>query len=344
MSELKARGTKRQRTGDRVTMAAVGRIAGVSQVTVSRALSEPDKVSAETLRRIRQAIEQTGFVPNAIAGALASQRSRLISALVPSLTNVVYSSFVTTFSDRLRGAGYQLLLSETGFEAEEEEKAIASHLSRRPDAILLTGIHHSAQARRMLLGADIPVVEVWDITDTPIDMCVGFSHGEASRAVADYARKKGYPRAATVTANDERAHRRRDAFSARFAALGGEPVAAHDCAGPASISSGRAALADLIDSRNFTRGVIFCSSDALAQGLLIEAQVRGVAVPGDIAVIGFGDQEFAAHLEPALTTVRVDRDRLGKEAADTILARLGGGEKGHLVVDLGFEIVTRRSG
>lgn len=344
MSELKERAPRRQRSGDRVTMATVGRLAGVSQVTVSRALSEPDKVSAETLRRIRQAIEQTGFVPNAIAGALASQRSRLISALVPSLTNVVYSSFVTTFSDRLRGAGYQLLLSETGFTAEEEEKAIASHLSRRPDAILLTGIHHSAQARRMLLGADIPVVEVWDITDTPIDMCVGFSHGEASRAVADHVRGKGYTLAATVTANDERAHRRRDAFAARFTALGGDPVTAHDCTGPASLASGRAALANLIDNKGFGRGVVFCSSDVLAQGVLIEAQARGIAVPGDIAVIGFGDQEFAAHLEPALTTVHVDRDRLGKDAADTILARLGGGEKQHLVVDLGFEIVTRKSG
>ncbi|TYC49503.1 LacI family DNA-binding transcriptional regulator [Rhodobacterales bacterium] len=324
-------------------MATVGRMAGVSQVTVSRALSEPDKVSADTLRRIHSAIEQTGFVPNAIAGALASQRSRLISALVPSLTNVVYSSFVKTFSDSLREAGYQLLLSETGFEPEEELKAIASHLSRRPDAILLTGIHHSAQARKMLLGADIPVVEAWDITDTPIDMCVGFSHVEASRAVADYVMATGYTQAATVTANDERAHRRRDAFAARMTSLGGTPVAAHDCEGPASIASGRAALSDLIEREALRTGVIFCSSDVLAQGLLIEAQACEINVPGNLAIIGFGDQEFAAHLEPALTTVRVDRNRLGKEAADTILTRLNGGEKKRVVVDLGFEIVTRAS-
>jgi len=344
MNEPKPRLSKKHRTSNRVTMTTVGRLAGVSQVTVSRALSEPDKVSPATLKRIQEAIEQTGFVPNAIAGALASHRSNLISALVPSLTNIVYSSFVKTFSDRLREAGYQLLLSETGFDPEEEERAIATHLSRRPDAFLLTGIHHSTQARRMLLGADIPVVEVWDITDSPIDMCVGFSHAEAGRAVADYVREAGYERAGTVTANDERAHRRRDAFGARFTTLGGQQVAAHDCTGPASIASGRAAAADLIETKKLDGGVVFCSSDALAQGVLIEAQARNLTIPDNLAVIGFGDQEFAAHLEPALTTVRVDRDRLGQQAADTILDRLDGADKRQIVVDLGFEIITRRSG
>lgn len=344
MEGAKPQRSRKTRANDRVTMATVGRIAGVSQVTVSRALSEPDKVSAATLKRIRDAIEQTGFVPNAIAGALASQKSNLISALVPSITNVVYSSFVKTFSDRLREAGYQLLLSETGFDPQEEERAISTHLSRRPDAILLTGIYHSAQARRMLLGADIPVVEAWDVTDTPIDTCVGFSHVEASRAVADYVQKAGYKEAATVTANDERAHRRRNAFEDRIKTLLGHAPLSHDCAGPASIASGRLALEDLIDTQGFEKGVIFCSSDVLAHGVMIEAQARGMSIPQDLAIIGFGDQEFAAHLAPALTTVRVDRDQLGKQAADRILARLNGETPKDPVIDLGFEIITRESG
>ena len=343
MDEAKPQRSRKSRSTDRVTMATVGRIAGVSQVTVSRALSEPDKVSAATLKRIRNAIEQTGFVPNAIAGALASQKSKLISALVPSLTNVVYSSFVKTFSDRLRAADYQLLLSETGFSPEEEERAISTHLSRRPDAILLTGIHHSAPARRMLLGANIPVVEAWDITETPIDTCVGFSHVEASRAVAEYVCRQVRRPVATVTANDERAHRRRDGFKARIEALGRATPLSHDCSGPASIASGRAALRDLIDSQGFAEGIIFCSSDVLAQGVMIEAQARGLRIPEDIAIIGFGDQEFAAHLNPALTTVRVDRDALGQQAADTILQRLDGEQAGPPVIDLGFEIITRAS-
>ncbi|AXS42707.1 LacI family DNA-binding transcriptional regulator [Breoghania sp. L-A4] len=324
-------------------MATVGRIAGVSQVTVSRALSEPDKVSPATLKKIQQAIEATGFVPNAIAGALASKRSHLVTALVPSLTNIVYSSFVKTFSERMREFGYQILLSETGFDPRDEETLIAAHLSRRPDAMLLTGIHHSARSRQMLLGADIPVVEVWDMTSTPIDMCVGFSHVEAGRAVADFARELGVERAATVTANDERAARRRDAFAQRFLQAGGQSVEAYDCDGPASIAAGRGALKALVDEKGFASGVIFCSSDALAHGVLIEAQARGIAVPSEIALIGFGDQEFAAHLEPPLTTVLVDRERLGHAAADALLERIEGGEAPAAMVDLGFQIIRRGS-
>ena len=342
MEDTEPKRHKSIRNSGRVTMAAVGRMAGVSQVTVSRALSEPSKVSPATLRRIQEAIEVTGFVPNALAGALASQQSYLISALVPSLTNIVYSAVIKTFSDRMREARYQILLSETGFDLTEEERLIEAHLSRRPDAMLLTGIRHTAQARRMLLGADIPVVEVWDMTDTPIDMCVGFSHAETARAAADFAAGLGHRVAGTITANDERAQRRRKMFAERFISHGGT-VAAHECGGPASIAAGRAGLSDLLNTGELVRGILFCSSDVLAHGAMIEAHARKLRIPYDIAIIGFGDQEFAAHVDPALTTVRVDRDMLGKASADAILSRIHGSTEIEQVTDLGFTIIKRDS-
>ena len=334
--------TSRKPAGRGVTMTTVGRLAGVSQVTVSRALSDPSKVSPETLASIEQAIAATGFVPNAIAGALASNRTRLVTALVPSITNIVYASMIRAFSERMREAGYQILLSETGFEAAEEERAIAAHLSRRPDAILLTGIHHSAQARRMLLGSGIPVVEVWDFTDSPIDMVVGFRHVETGRAAADFAHGAGYRRAATISAGDERALRRKDAFVERFAALTGTTVGQVNFDAPASLAGGRRGLAQLLEA-GFAGGMIFCSSDLLAHGVLIEAAARGLDVPGDVAVMGFGDQDFAAEVAPRLTTIRVDREAFGRAAADALLVRLDGGASPVLSIDLGFEIVRRDS-
>ncbi len=325
------------------TMADVGRIAGVSQVTVSRALSDPSKVSQKTLKKITEAIEITGFVPNAIAGALASRRSKLIAALVPSIVNIVYASMIQSFTETMRDHGYQILLSETGTDLVTEEALITTHLSRRPDAMLLTGIHHTANARKMLLGADIPIVEVWDMTDTPIDLCVGFSHQDAARAVADFAFNAGYVTAGTVSAGDERALRRKSAFSDQFTSLSGHPVAQVNFDGPATLERGRIGLRDLLDKQKIQNGVIFCSSDLLAHGILIEAQARGLKVPEQIAVIGFGDQDFAAHTEPSLTTVRVDRTALGFSAADAILSRLRDGKAKAPVTNLGFEIVRRRS-
>ncbi|MFS4438176.1 LacI family DNA-binding transcriptional regulator [Paracoccaceae bacterium GXU_MW_L88] len=330
-------------SGKRVTMAAVGRIAGVSQVTVSRALSDPSKVSPETLRRIREAIEATGFVPNAIAGALASRKSMLISALVPSITNIIYSSMLRPFSKDMRERGYQIMLSETGFSAEEEEKVIALHLSRRPDAMMLTGIHHSAQARKSLLGAGIPVVELWDISETPIDICVGFSHAETGRAIADFAIEEGFGPVAAIHAGDRRAERRMEAFAARLKARTGEAISIINLEAQASLGQGRRGLARLMDETDFRKGLIFCSSDLLAHGVITEAQARGLKVPDDIAVIGFGDQEFSGFVEPGITTVRVDREALGRQAAEALLTRMQGETVPNPVMDLGFELLRRGS-
>ncbi|WP_240989567.1 LacI family DNA-binding transcriptional regulator [Salipiger mangrovisoli] len=332
----------RKGQGRGVTMETVGRLAGVSQVTVSRALSDPSKVSPATLAKIQEAIAQTGFVPNALAGALASSKSMLISALVPSITNIVYSSMVKAFSEEMRREGYEILLSETGFNAEEEEKLIAAHLSRRPDAMFLTGIHHSAQARRMLLAAEIPVVEVWDITDSPIDFCVGFNHAETGRAAAEYARRKGFAQVGVVSAGDERAQRRGDAFVREWERGGGGRVYRAFFDATATLANGRAGLLRLLE-QGFTGGLVHCSSDLLAHGVMIEARARGLDVPGQIAVLGFGDQPFADAVEPPITTVRVDLAAFGRAAAQAMLGPLRGDRSGPAIIDLGFEIVERKS-
>lgn len=332
-----------RRQGRGATMADVGRLAGVSQVTVSRALSSPSRVSPEALQRIEDAIRRTGYVPNALAGALASNKSNLISALVPSVTNVVYSSMLHAFSEIMWGQGYQIMFSETGFDPAREEKVIATHLSRRPDAMLLTGVKHGAGARRMLLNAGIPVVEVWDISDTPIDCCVGFSHVEAGSAAADFAIEKGYQAAATITAGDERAVRRRDAFAARFGKSTGSVVRQVDFAHSASLGLGREALRQLLEQPLPLRSVIFCSSDQFAQGVLVEAAARGLSVPNDIAVIGFGDQDFAAVTEPALTSMRIDRQELGQVAANALIDRFAGRVQLSPVHKIGFELIRRGS-
>lgn len=330
-------------TGQAITMEAVGRLAGVSQVTVSRALSNPEKVSPKTLKKIQEAIDATGFVPNAVAGALASKRSKLISVLVPSITNIVYTTMVKAFTDILAGSGYQVLLSETGFEDGAEEALIAAHLSRRPDAFMLTGIDHSARSRMMLLGANLPIVELWDLTDSPIDVCVGFSHPESGRAVARFAMELGYKSVATVSAGDERAGRRGDAFVEEFEKVEGNKVTSITFNETGSLAKGRSGLSKLIDEHDFNNGLIFCSSDNLAHGVLIEAQARGLKVPDDFAIVGFGDQELARSVDPLLTSVRVDRPALGEAAAKALLDQLNGGKASSRIIDIGFEIIERET-
>ncbi len=323
-----------------VTMSTIAQMAGVTQATVSRALNRPEVVSPDTLRRIRDAIEATGYVPNLVAGALASSKSRMVAAVVPSITNMVYSALIHHFIELVRAAGYQTILVESGFSPDEEEALVSSLISRRPDGILLTGVHHSNRCRSQLLSAGLPVVEIWDLTESPIDICVGFSHAGSGTAVAEFAHDRGYRAGAVVSAGDERALRRKTAFCDTFRGLGHPAPLEVLFDGPASLERGRHALCRLLE-KGLSGGVIFCSSDLLAHGLLIEAQARGLSVPGDFSVIGFGDQDYATVTIPPLTTVRVSRSELGSRAADALLSRISNGSATQRAIDVGFEIIVR---
>lgn len=327
---------------DSVTLEDVARLAGVSAITVSRALNHPDKVAPPTLEEVTRAIELTGYVPNLLAGGLASQRSRLIAAIVPSIANLVYVDVIRSFSERLNSAGYQVILGESGYSETGEQTLISALLSRRPDGILLTGVNHAAACRRLLMASKIPLVETWDITPTPLDVVVGFSHQRIAEAVADYLAAKGYRRFGTVSADDHRAQLREKALVARLASHGIVDVSISTVANPTDLRRGREGLARLLDA-DFRHGAVTCSSDTLALGVLIEAQSRGIAVPDDIAIFGFGDQNLAADTYPALSTVRIDRPRMGRLAADALLARIAGEEVPEPSIDLGFEIVERET-
>ena len=318
----------------------MARLAGVSTITVSRALNHPDKVAANTLGKVNRAINQTGYVPNLLAGGLAARRTRLITAIVPSLANLVYAETIQYFSAPLNAAGYQVLLGESGYPEQSEQKLVSTVLSRRPDGILLTGVNHTPDCRRLLLAANIPLVETWDLTPTPLDVVVGFSHERLGSAVADFIAARGYRRVGTVSADDRRAGIRENALFARLAEHGIKDTHPGQVPVPSDLRRGRTGLARLLDA-GFGNGIVCCSSDTLAHGVLIEAQARGIRVPQDLAIIGFGDQSFAADTVPALSTVRIDRPRMGRLAADALLARIDDTPLEHHVIDVGFEIVER---
>ncbi len=324
-----------------VTLADVAKVAGVSPITVSRALTRPDLVNARTLEQIRAVVAAMGYVPNLAAGSLRSRRTHLVAAIVPQVTNSIFIDTIQALTDRLAAAGFQLLLGLSGYRQGEED-LVTAILSRRPDAVCLTGISHSAASRRRLLQAGIPVVETWDLTPTPIDMLVGFSHDRVGAAVAEYLLRKGHRRFGLVWADDERALKRRDAVLSALNKAGIGEVPIHAGPAPGTLRLGREGLAQLLE-RGTPLDAVICSSDAVAQGALIEAQVRGLAVPSDCAVMGFGDLEFAAYTKPSLTTIQVDRYAIGRLAAEALIDKLAGRTAREAIVDVGFRLIERAS-
>jgi len=326
-----------------VTLVDVARMAQVSPITVSRVVNHPELVATATLEHVQRVIAQTGFTPNMLAGGLASRRSRLVAAIVPSITNAIFVEAVEALTDRLWEAGYQVLLGLSGYPAAREDALLAAVLSRRPDAIYLTGINHSNETRRRLLAAGIPVVETWDLTPTPIDMLVGFSHEKVGEAVARHLLARGYRRCALLSANDERSQMRRQGFVLELARVGHADVGVAVVPAPSTLALGRRGLIELLAGAGGGQqpDAVFCGSDLLAQGALEEARARGLKVPGELAIMGFGGLEFTRHTTPALSTVCIDRPAIGRLAAEVILARIEGTRQPGQIVDVGFEICDR---
>jgi LacI family transcriptional regulator, gluconate utilization system Gnt-I transcriptional repressor len=335
--------SKRTRRGSgAITLSDVATLAGVAPITASRALNKPDQVSPDVLQRVLDAVEKTGYVPNRMAGALASSRSRLIAAVVPSTVMSVFVETIEALNASLFDAGYQLMVGQSDYSPQREEALLEAVIGRRPDGIFLTGLLRTGRARNRLVASGIPVLETWDLTPTPIDMLIGFSHSAIGQEVAQFLHAKGRRRFGMIMADDERAARRAEAFAATVEKLGCAPVHRLSVGAQRSMRSGRHALASLMQEAPEV-DAIFCSSDLLALGAITEARALGIEVPKRLAVLGFGDVPFAADSLPALSTVRINGSEIGRLGARWLIDRAEGRQGESHILDIGFAIVERES-
>ena len=326
-------------------MRDVARLAKVSAITVSRVLRSPEKVSADTRQRVLEAVRKIGYVPNAIAGSLSSNRSNVIAAIVPTITNPVFADTVHAMATLLRERGYHLLLGQSGASPAEERSLIETFLARRPDGLFIHGGLHSPEVRALLLKSGIPIVEAGNLRKQPLDMVVSYSNYAAAEAMTTHLVERGRRRIAFVSAprrENDRAQARARGFAAALKRHGiaeDENLVLETTLG---LRQGGEALLELV-KRERALDAVFFSGDVLAAGALFECQRRGWKVPGRFAIAGFDDQEIAREVTPALTTVAVPRAEIGRRAATMLLARLDDQPVGAKVVDIGFEIKVRQS-
>ena len=324
----------------RTTLADVAAAAGVTAITVSRYLREPHRVAPETASAVAAALHQTGYLPNKQAGVLASAASatpgsaRMVAALIPSIANSIFAETVQGLADALQGSGCELLLASTGYSVEREEEQLRALLGWFPSALVITGRRHTPGALALLRQAQArgtPVIEIWDHHPEPGAESftqIGFDHEQVGRAMAEHLIERGYRSLAYVdsgVAEDFRAHERGDGF---VAAARRRRVAARRVTAPAgeAIGAGRQALAALLraDGRPKVRAAAF-ANDHLACGALLEAHSRGLAVPRDLALLGFGDFSLGRQLDPLLSTVHTPRFEIGQAAARALLRALSSG-------------------
>jgi LacI family gluconate utilization system Gnt-I transcriptional repressor len=318
--------------------------AGVSTMTASRALSQPQLVSESTRIKVEQAVAELGYVPNRAARALASAQSHVIVALVPSLSNVVFSAVLDGIHDAIEHGQYQLLIGNTRYSDAEEEKLLRAYLQSNPDGILLSGLTHSPQVERMLAGSRMPVVSMMDLADDAAELSVGFSQHDAGRAMTQHLIERGYRRIVFVGAQlDERTLRRAEGYRQAMTAAGlADPRLELMVPDPSTIPLGADLMHRVRDTVPDCDAVFFCNDD-LAHGAIYYCQRQGIRVPQDIAIAGFNDLPASAWMVPALTTIDTPRYRIGYEAASLLLDVIAGREPRARCIDLGFTLRTRES-
>lgn len=306
-----------------LTLRDVSEASGVSEMTVSRVLRQRGDVSEATRERVMNAARALGYVPNKIAGALASQRVNLVAVIIPSLSNLVFPEVLAGISERLDDTGLQPVVGITNYDPAREESILYEMLSWRPSGIILAGLEHTPAARAMLMAADMPIVEIMDVDGEPVDSMVGISHIRAGRQMAEAIVAAGYRRIGflgTMMPHDHRARKRLQGFEAALADAGLRLEDREFYSGGSALLKGREMTAAML-ARSPDLDFLYYSNDMIGAGGLLWCLEQGYDVPGRLGLAGFNGVELLDGLPRRLATMDACRREAGRVAADIVTRR-----------------------
>ncbi|EKE44303.1 transcriptional regulator, LacI family protein [Oceaniovalibus guishaninsula JLT2003] len=318
-----------------LTLRDVSEVSGVSEMTVSRVLRNRGDVSAGTRDKVLAAARDLGYVPNKIAGALASSHVNLVAVIIPSLSNMVFPEVMTGITEVLDATDLQPVVGVTNYSPEREEKVLYEMLSWRPSGIILAGIEHSEASRRMLRASGIPVVEIMDVDGEPVDAVVGISHRRAGRQMAEAILRQGFEQIGFIGTKmpmDHRARKRFEGFTEALAKRGMEVVDQEFYDGGSALKKGREMTQTLLE-RSPDIDFIYYSNDMIGAGGLLWCLERKIDVPGRLGLAGFNGVDLLDGLPCRLATMDAGRAEIGRQAARIVADRAAGvGTAGQRIV------------
>lgn len=309
-----------------LTLRDVSAASGVSEMTVSRVLRGRGDVSATTRDRVLAAARELGYVPNQIAGSLASQQVNLVAVIIPSLSNMVFPEVMTGINQILEDTPLQPVVGVTDYTPDKEERVLYEMLSWRPSGVIIAGLEHSDASRAMMENAGIPVVEIMDTDGRPVDSMVGISHRAAGRDMAKAIWKQGYRRIGFMGTKMPRDHRARKRFEGltEYLAKQGVEIEERDFySGGSALAKGREMTATMLE-RNPDLDFLYYSNDMIGAGGLLYLLEQGIDVPGQIGLAGFNGVELLDGLPRQLATMDAMRIEIGRTAAEIIRDRASG--------------------
>ena len=332
MKPSRAKRTKETKR-DQPTLKEVAAAANVSEMTVSRVLRETGNVSEKTRNKVLAVVDEMGFVPNKIAGSLATSSSNLIAVIVPSLQNQVFTEVLAGVTDYLDTTGYKAVIGISDYERDKEEQLIRSMLSWRPSGLIVSNLTHSERARKIMASANIPVVEMMEITEDPVDSCVGVDQMEAGALMARHFFDRGYRRIGYVGCDnrDRTAAKRFEGFAGVLREKGIDLESIPGIEQPVNMELGKKGLAALLANHPHLDAVYF-PNDIAAIGGLFHCLEAGISVPSSVAIGGFSGLQIGQLMPVPLTTVRIELFDIGQRSAKIVVDRLSGKHPGRIDV------------
>lgn len=325
----------------KISLSMVAEAAGVSKMTASRVLRGEGGYSETTKERVMLKVDQLGYLPNRLATVFAGdQSSTFVGVSIPDLGNEVFAQVLEGIDRKLGSFGHQTVLGLTQHTAEEEENWIRTVLSWQPAGLILTGRFHSPAAIDMLRNAGLPIVEIWDLNSSPLDMSVGINHFDSGFDMGRYLAGCGYRTIGYVGTSHDTAN----AATTRLAGFckavegGGGQVTKQLCLhDTATFYPGFYGTEQLL-AANAEVDCIFYQNDSMAFGGLQYCVSRGLRVPEDIGIAGWGDLPIASVLPTRMTSIHVPHLKLGQAAAEMMIARISN-EAVADVRDIGFSLI-----
>lgn len=326
---------------NKVSLTEVAQAAGVSKMTASRVLRGEGGYSEKTRVKVMEQIDVLGYLPNRLATVFAGdQSSTFIGVSIPDLGNEVFAQVLEGIDRKLGTFGYQSVLGLTQHTLQEEESWIKTVLSWQPAGLVLTGRYHSQRSIEMLRNSGIPIVEVWDLNSSPLDMSVGINHFDSGFDMGRYLTSLGYKNFGYVGTSHDTANaatERLNGFCKAVEGAGGavsKQLCLHDTA---TYYPGFYGTEQLLVSAPDTECVYY-QNDAMAFGGLQFCNGKGLNVPGDIGIAGWGDLPIASVMSKRLTSCHVSHLKLGQTAAEMMMARLSGEDVSNCT-DIGFRLI-----
>ena len=294
-------------------------------MTVSRVLRNRGDVSESTRRKVLDAAKELGYVPNKIAGALASQRVNLVAVIIPSLANMVFPEVLSGINSVFEGSPLQPVVGVTDYQPGKEEKVLYEMLSWRPSGVIIAGLEHSDASLAMLAASGTPVVEIMDTDGRPVDSRVGISHRRAGVEMAKAILKEDYEHIGfmgTKMPLDHRARKRFEGFTETLGKAGIEIEDRDFYSGGSALAKGREMTQAMLE-RSPDLDFLYYSNDLIGAGGLLWLMEQGVDIPGEIGLAGFNGVELLQGLPMRLATMDSCRREIGEAAARIILDRTG---------------------